>query len=248
MNDQSDSKRNSKYIVLQNARAFALIFFLVALPMRLSASDFPRHKVKCEEREMEYLLFVPPSSARQSLPALLLLHGAGDEAINFIRPWESTAREKKIVLIVPQLPRELSFEPIAPKVFRCLVEDAKKLASLDPRRIYIFGNSMGGYLAYDGALLESNYFAAAAIHAMGIDDDYAGIVQKAARKIPIAIFMGDRDQLVSLAQVRKTRTLLEKSGFPIQYREIPNHGHNYYELSDSINGEAWEFLGKYRLP
>ncbi len=197
---------------------------------------------------MEYLSFAPPSSGDQGLPVLLLLHGAGDEAVNFIRPWEHMARAKKIVLIAPQLPRERSFEAIAPKVFRCLVEDVKTQVRADPQRIYIFGNSMGGYLAYDGALLESNYFAAAAIHAMGIDDDYVGIVARAARKIPIAIYMGDSDALVSLAQVRKTRALLEKAGFPVRYREIARHGHNYYEISDAINEDAWKFLEGARLP
>jgi predicted esterase len=196
---------------------------------------------------MEYLSFVPAGSDH-TLPVLLLLHGAGDDAANFIRPWEELAREKKIVLLAPQLPRELSFETVSPKVFRCVVEDAKKLAPVDSHRIYLFGNSMGGYLAYDGALLESEYFAAAAIHAMGIDDDYAGIVSQAKRKIPIAIFTGDRDELVSLKQVKKTRDLLEKSGFPMHYREIPKHGHNYYEFSDSINREAWDFLESNPLP
>jgi hypothetical protein len=48
--------------------------------------------------------------------------------------------------------------------------------------------------------------------------------------------------------VKKTRDLLEKSGFPMRYLEIPKHGHNYYELSDFINDKAWEFLDSYQLP
>ena len=235
-----------------NAQTFTLSIVLTLLsavvPIHMSASDFPRHKVPCEGRKMEYLSYAPPSSGDQALPVLLLLHGAGDEAINFIQPWEGMARSKKIVLIAPQLPRERSFEAVAPKVFLCLVEDLKKQVHVDPQRVYIFGNSMGGYLAYDGALLESDYFAAAAIHAMGIDDDYAGIVARAARKIPIAIYMGDHDALVSLAQVRKTRDRLEKAGFTVHYREISHHSHNYYEISDSINDDVWDFLEKYRLP
>jgi poly(3-hydroxybutyrate) depolymerase len=226
--------------------AFAL--YLLQSPISLAVSDFSRRSVSCEGRKMEYLSFLPPSWSDHPLPVVLLLHGAGDEAINFIRPWEKIAKQEKIALIAPQLPRELSFEASAPKVFRCLVDDVKKLAALDPQRIYLFGNSMGGYLTYDGALLESEYFAAAAVHAMGIDDDYVGIISRAKRKIPIAIFTGDRDELVSLKQVKKTRDLLEKAGFPMHYREIPKHGHNYYEISDPINREAWEFLSAYRLP
>ena len=214
----------------------------------MCASDLPRHRVDCGKRAMEYLSFAPKGAGDQPLPALLLLHGAGDRAENFIRAWKSLAQEKKIILIAPELPREESFEPEAPKVFRCLVEDARKAINIDPHRIYLFGYSMGGYLAYDGALLDSGYFAAAAIHAMGIAEDYTWIVQRATRKIPIAISIGTKDRMVSLTQVRKTATLLRKSGFPVEYLEMPDHDHNYYDLSDVINGDAWRFMEGHRAP
>lgn len=196
---------------------------------------------------MEYVVYVP-LAAKDPLPVLMLLHGAGDEAENFIGAWKSFAQKEQIVLIAPQLPRDRTLEDHIPKVLPCLVEDARKQANLDSHRIYLFGYSMGGYLAYDGALLDSDYFAAAAVHAMGIDDDCTSIVQRATRKIPISISIGDRDQMVSLAQVRKTRDLLKKSGFPIEYKEIFDHSHNYYEISETINDDVWRFLKKYRLP
>ena len=43
---------------------------------------------------------------------------------------------------------------------------------------------MGGYLAYDGANVESEFFAAVAVHAMGIADDYRWILSHATRKTP----------------------------------------------------------------
>jgi len=68
------------------------------------------------------------------------------------------------------------------------------------------------------------------------------------RKIPIAIYIGTNDQLVSLGQVRKTETLLRKSGFPVHYQEMPDHDHNYYDAADKINADAWEFMKEYELP
>ena len=53
---------------------------------------------------------------------------------------------------------------------------------------------MGGYLAYDGAMFESKYFAAIAVHAMRIADDYTWILSRAERKTPISIYIGDHDQ------------------------------------------------------
>jgi predicted esterase len=233
---------------ISTRRALQLCFACaLLLASSLNASEFPRHAVRCDQRDMEYVVYLP-TAANSPLPVLILLHGAGDQAENFIRPWKSLAQKKQIVLIAPQLPRDPSLEPHIPKILPCLVEDVRKRANLDAHRIYLFGYSMGGYLAYDGALLDSEYFAAAAIHAMGIDDEYASIVQRATRKIPISISIGDRDQLVSLSQVRKTRDLLQKSGFHVEYKEIFNHSHNYYEMSDSINNDVWKFLEGYRLP
>lgn len=196
---------------------------------------------------MEYVVYIPPV-AKERLPILILLPGAGDKAENFANAWKSKAKRNQIVLLAPQLPRDATLEPHIPKILPCLVDDARKQTAIDPHRIYLFGYSMGGYLAYDAALLDSDYFAAAAVHAMGIADDYASIIERATRKIPIAISIGDHDQMVSLDQVRKTRDLLKKSGFHVEYKEIFNHSHNYYEMSDTINDDVWHFLEGYRLP
>jgi|SRR5208337_1778990 len=229
-------------------RRVVLLAAVLAIATPANARDFSHHAVRCDQRDMEYVVYIPPYAANGPLPVLLLLHGAGDQAENFAEAWQSPAQRNGIVLITPQLPRDPTLEPQIPKILPCLVDDVRKRATLDSHRIYLFGYSMGGYLAYDAALLDSDYFAAAAIHAMGIADEYARIVQRATRKIPIAISIGDRDQMVSIAQVRKTRDLLKKAGFPVRYREIAKHGHNYYEISDSINNDVWRFLESYRLP
>jgi predicted esterase len=248
MHKERQSDGPPKPLERHHRAALAAVVVGLLLAALAQAADAPLRQAKCEGRSMEYALFAPGPDAHDSLPAILLLHGAGDHAVAFIKEWEPLARKKKIVLIAPQLPRELSFEAIAPKVFRCVIDDAAKQVTVDPHRIYLFGHSMGGYLAYDGALLDSGYYAAAVVHAMGIADDYTTIVQRATRKIPIAIYIGSDDQMVSLAQVRKTRDLLKKSGFPVSYQEMPNHGHNYYELSGVINGDAWHFMEGKQLP
>ena len=188
-----------------------------------------------------------PNGAK-AMPALLLLHGSGDRPAPMIDAWKKLARKERFVLIAPELPLDAKFEEIAPAIFRCDVEDAKQAASLDARRIYVFGHSMGGYLAYDAATLASEYFAAVAVHAMRIADEYSWIVDKAKRKTPVAIYIGDHDQFISLDGARKTRDLLKKSGFPVHYMEIENHDHNYYAISEQINADAWKFLRQTQMP
>ena len=83
---------------------------------------------------------------------------------------------------------------------------------------------------------------------MGIDNDYLSIVQRVSRKIPIAVSIGDRGPEGSLAQVQKTRDLLKKSAFPVEHKEIFNHGHNYYETPETVNEDVWHFLEAKRIP
>lgn len=210
------------------------------------AGDINSRSAHCDNIEQSYMYFSP--SPTQNLPAVVLLHGAGDQPVNMLNAWKSFAAKKKIVLLAPELPRDVKFEQAAPRVFRCVVEDAKGVTSIDPKRVYVFGNSMGGYLAYDAAMFESEYFAAIAVHAMRIADDYAWIVDRARRKTPIAIYIGDHDQFFTQESVRQTRDLLLKFRFPVHYVELRRHDHNYYALSDQINEDAWNFLKEFRLP
>jgi dienelactone hydrolase len=218
--------------------------------------------VNCAGIEQTYLYYSPDYSPGDvaghsrkgfpdpdgALPAVMLLHGSGDRAAHIVDAWEHFAARKKIILLAPELPREKKYEEAAPQVFRCVVEDARQWVHIDPQRVYLFGNSMGGYLAYDAAMFGSQYFAAAAVHAMRIADEYRWIVERAQRKTPIAIYIGDRDQYFSVDSVRKTRDLLRKAGFPVNYVEMINHDHDYYARSEEINEYAWKFLKENILP
>jgi poly(3-hydroxybutyrate) depolymerase len=225
---------------------------MLALSSR--ASDFKSRSVHCESIEQTYLYYSPNDSQEHAadkdnaLPAVMLLHGAGDRAAHMVDAWKHFADKKKIILLAPELPREEKYEQAAPKVFRCVVEDAKQWVQIDPQRVYLFGNSMGGYLACDAAMFESQYFAAVAVHAMRIAEEYPWIVERAQRKMPIAIYIGDRDQYFSVDSVRKTRDLLRQAGFPVHYVEMINHDHDYYARSDEINEYAWKFLEETSLP
>ena len=165
-----------------------------------------------------------------------------------MEPWRAMALHNGILLIAPDLPRDAAFEDIAPEFFRRLTGAVEAEWSVNKRRVYVFGHSMGGYLAFDAAMFDADVFAAAAIHASFIAPDYAGIVDRAARKIPIALYIGDADQAVSIENVRATRELLLAHGFPLHYLELPGHDHNYGAMSGKINLDAWEYLSKRRLP
>lgn len=236
-------RRRQRIGALLRLRFSVLALFSLVLGARAERAEFASHEVRCGVNEFRYVLLVPGNTAEATpMPAVLLLHGAGDSPEPMVEAWRKIAAAERIVLIAPALPREERFESMAPAVFECVVEDAKKAAAIDPARVYIFGNSMGGYLTYDAAMLRSEYFAAAAVHAMQISPEYDWIVTKARRKMPIAIYIGDRDPLVPVEGVRRTRDLLIRNGFTVHYKELQGHDHNYYAVNESVNRDAWEFL------
>jgi dienelactone hydrolase len=97
------------------------------------------------------------------------------------------------------------------------------------------------------AILDSHSFAAAAVHAGALQPDNYRLFAYAGRRMPIAIWVGDQDLLFPVEQVTAAKKEFESNGFPIELEIIPHHDHNYYVISDEMNGKAWEFLKKARL-
>jgi len=98
------------------------------------------------------------------------------------------------------------------------------------------------------AAFESEYVAAAAIHAGSLDPPYFRLFDYATRKIPYAIWIGTRDNFFPLATVQATRDALKSRGFPVEYTEILGHTHDYYSRSKEISDAVWEFFKKNPLP
>jgi len=192
-----------------------------------------------------YYVYVP-DSVTAPVPLILLLPGNGASGMSQIEVWKSLAEEKNVILVAPDsfytqppLPEEEVTE-----FLHNVLDTVKAAWPVDERRMYLFGHSAGAIVALYMAIAESRYFAAAAAHAGILPDDFDHYMPHVPRKIPVAIWVGDKDPYpyLSLENVRNTRDKFEKNGFPIQLTEIPGHDHNYYRIADTLNKTIWEFL------
>lgn len=96
--------------------------------------------------------------------------------------------------------------------------------------------------------IQSEYFAATAIHAGALLPSDFAIIDVATRKMPIAIGVGTNDAYFSLSLVRATRDAFNSRGLSVQLTEMPGHDHNYYVVAAKINPAIWGFLNPNALP
>ena len=135
-----------------------------------------------------------------------------------------------------------------PQFIRAVIDDVAAKHSIDRGRIYLFGSSGGAVYSLTLSMLESQLFAATAVHAGAwrAPNEFRA-VPYARRKIPIAIFIGDKDEYFPLFAVRKTQSALEQAGHPVSVTVIAGHRHPYSEVALEVNRNAWQFMKANRL-
>jgi TonB family protein len=134
-----------------------------------------------------------------------------------------------------------------PEFLHEIVEVVRGKYPIDGKRIYLFGHSAGAVFALYMGVMESQYFAAAAVHAGAMDKNFYPNLDLARRKLPVAIWVGTEDPYFSVAQVKDTQSELQKHGFDAQVFEMKGHDHNYYAVAKDLNPKIWNFLSATNL-
>lgn len=235
--------------------------FAAVLTLLLTTISFPggayaegkttKETITSGNKQRTYYLFVPKDSgSAKTLPLIVLLHGSRRDGLSLVDKWKDLAEKEGILLAGPNSidSSRWAWPDDGPGFLRDLIEDLKLKYPLSARRVYLFGHSAGASFALQMSLVESEYFAATAIHAGALSPEGYSMTQYAKRKIPMAIWVGDRDAFFPLALVRATRDALVSHGFSLELTEMPNHDHWYYDLAPKINRNAWDFLKKHELP
>lgn len=198
-----------------------------------------------------YTLCLPPGS-KANLPVLLLLHGSGGSGAGIAALWEIFAVREGITLVAPNALRSEAWhlKEDSPDFLHAVVNEVQTRYAADRRRLYLFGQSGGAVYALTLAMLESQYFAAMAIHAGAWRSPAEfKVMQLAQRRIPLKIIVGDRDEYFSASSVRRTEDGLKAAGFPIELEIVPGQHHGFVpEIAAATEDSAWRFLKPVTLP
>jgi poly(3-hydroxybutyrate) depolymerase len=177
---------------------------------------------------------------------LVLLHGSYGNGGDMIALWQADADREGIILVAPNALYKDGWRvgPDGPEFVCALADEIAGRYHADRRRIYLFGHSGGAVFALHLAILESKFFAAAAVLAGAFREarDFSAIPY-ATRKTPLAIVIGDKDQFFAMSSVTNTQHVLERAGFPVQVTVVPGMNHWYTQkVAPGVNATAWDFL------
>ena len=196
------------------------------------------------------VLYVVVPERPGPMPLVVLLHGSGRNGEIMAQAWKDLAGREGFIVAAPDAYGSAGWASLVdpPEFFRAVVGQVKTIHPVDESRIYLFGHSAGAAYALFLAIMDSDLFAATAIHAGALQANPQGLFEQAERKMPIAIWVGDRDPNFPVDVVMATKRLYEANGYHVELSVIPSHDHNYYVISDEINGKAWNFLKNARMP
>jgi predicted esterase len=237
-----------------NCSRHLLLFstILLSAPAWCGSGKTTTETIQFRAQSRKYQLFVPKSlPSTGAVPLLVTLHGSGGSGAGMVEQWKALAAEEQVIVAGPDSRNSASWSVPAdgPDLLHEIVERLKRAYPIDPRRVYLFGHSAGAIFTLQMSMRESQYFAAAALHA-GALNPYEAVeaLSSARRQIPIAVFAGMSDRIVPIDAVRGTCALFRKGGFPVELIELPGHDHDYYGNSARINRQVWDFLKQVTLP
>lgn len=210
-----------------------------------------RISIRSGHRWRDYFLFVPGSIAPDTpAPVLLLLHGSYSTPFDVLPQWTDVAQQAGVILAAPKSIAVYGWRinDDTPALMRDIVDDIATRRPIDRRRLYLFGHSGGAVHALTLGLLESQYFAAVAVHAGAFRERGSfKVIPVARRKIPVWITIGDRDQFFMMKDVTSTEAALRNAGIPVVLTIIKGHDHSYTDVAPSVNRAAWAFLEPIKL-
>jgi predicted peptidase len=192
---------------------------------------------------MPYRLFIPGGYDRQrKYPLIVWLHGAGGagndnlrqisgDQIPGTRTWTKPDNQMKYpaFVIAPQSPgrwADVGHEKLDSPLLLVvgILDSLKSQFSIDPQRIYVAGQSDGGYGVWDLITKRPELFAAAIPVCGGGDPARSARVAKMA----IWVFHGDADETIPVTASRQMVAAVKKAGGHPRYTEYKGMGHDVW--------------------
>jgi predicted peptidase len=217
-----------------------------------------RKKVYADKNgnKMPYRLFVPSNyDGTQKYPLVFWLHGGAGRGSDNLKQisggnengthvWTTPANQAQLpaFVLAPQCPEDRFWsEPEMnvifpqPQMALHILASVQEEFSIDPDRIYLAGQSMGGRGVW--ALLQAQPDRWSAVLVLCAFDNFTNV--KGIVRVPVWVFQGDEDMSVPVDLLRQMVKDLKKSGAQPRYTEYHKAGHDVWLKAFAEPDLAW---------
>ncbi|MBB6096224.1 poly(3-hydroxybutyrate) depolymerase [Povalibacter uvarum] len=210
--------------------------------------------------------YLPSGYSRgRAWPLIISLHGFNPANPEYFDWWSvdqrhhGIAQTRETIVVEPHGRGNAQYLGIGDRdVLRCL-EEASRQFSVDPDRVYLTGESMGGHGTWAIATRHPDRFAAVAPVYGGWDFRITNVSGPALapapttawqaygferassfanaenlQHVPLLIIHGDADEAVSVENSRHAVRLLQRWGYDVRYHEMPGWAHEDLEQQGAI--------------
>lgn len=212
-------------------------------------------------------------------PLVIQLHGYNPANPVYVRWWAADLRHvgsdaefsghQGVIYMEPHGRGNTSYRGMGDADIMQVIAEAKRLFNVDENRIYLTGDSMGGWGTWNVATRHPELFAAIApvfggsdYHSQMSEEDLAKLspverffyekesswaLADGLLNVPIFVHHGDADQSVNVDYSRWGVRLLQRWGYDLRYHEYPGRGHETLEGQNGFMNIEW-FLQHRRNP
>lgn len=225
--------------------------------------------------------YLPPDyDPGKKWPLVIQLHGYNPANPVYVRWWAADGRHagidaefshhQGVIYVEPHGRGNAEYLGIGDSDVVHAVSEAKRLFSVDADRVYLTGDSMGGWGTWNIASRHPDLFAAVApvfggsdYHSYMSEEDLAQLsslerffhekqstwaMADGLLNTPIFIHHGDADQAVNVEYSRWATRLLQRWGYDVRYHEYPGRSHEALDSLGNANLSIEWFLQHRRNP
>ena len=195
---------------------------------------------------MPYQLFIPKEyDSGRRYPLVLWLHGgagrgndnlkqiSGGNAVgSHVWTLQENQTRNPCFVLAPQCPDRQEWATVADaqptaqlQLALEMLEEIRRTFSIDARRLYVTGQSLGGFGTWAAITRQPGMFAAAIPVCGGGNESQAAKL----RATPIWAFHGEKDQAVPVERSRRMIDTIRKAGGAPKYTEYKDAGHVIWE-------------------
>jgi len=190
-----------------------------------------------------YAIYIPQNiNLGKPNPLIVALHGKEGTIFEFaFTKISKIADEFGLIIVTPKGRGNPMYKDEGERDVLGVIRDVRSKYSIDDKRIFILGASMGGYGAtYIGFRNPELFAGIASIYGTITADELVSFI-KCEKKLPVFIAHGEKDEIVPVNNFRELAARLDEIGWEYKCKILPKLGHDLKVLDLSLS-EVLDFF------